>query len=407
MTDLPKPTAIAGATGLVWRARNRGWVATWQCRADIAKRGFKPTTVPIWRGAEPSEPDRRNIIAQCELMQAEMLRFANDVKVEVVTFDCTIRSLIECYRTDPDSPFRKNRYQTRKHYESLCRRIDKDMGDKTIEEIDARAMLRAYEGWSEGGKIPMAHSLVGMFRSLITFGATLLKDKNCRALKGDLSDMRFKMGQARGERLTAEQAAAICAKAHDMGLHSLALAQAIQFECMLRQRDVIGEWVPMSEPGISDVTHDGQKWLRGITWAEIDANLILRHVTSKRQKMVEHDLGVAEMVQAEFARIGTLPTSGPVVVYEITERPYSAHQFRALWRDVARAAGVPDAVRNMDSRAGAITEATEAGAELEHIKHAAAHSDIAMTQKYARAPAEKTRGVAVKRAEHRKNKSGT
>jgi hypothetical protein len=34
-----------------------------------------------------------------------------------------------------------------------------------------------------------------------------------------------------------------------MGWHSIALAQAIQFDCALRQKDVIGEWVPESEPG--------------------------------------------------------------------------------------------------------------------------------------------------------------
>jgi hypothetical protein len=43
--------------------------------------------------------------------------------------------------------------------------------------------------------------------------------------------------------------------------------------------------VPLSEPGISEVIVRGQKWLRGIVWQEIDENLILRHVTSKKQKL--------------------------------------------------------------------------------------------------------------------------
>jgi hypothetical protein len=53
-----------------------------------------------------------------------------------------------------------------------------------------------------------------------------------------------------------------------------------------------------------------------------------------------------------------------------------------VWRKVATAAGVPKTVYNMDSRAGAISEATDAGAELEHVRHAATHSDISMTQRY-------------------------
>lgn len=67
-----------------------------------------------------------------------------------------------------------------------------------------------------------------------------------------------------------------------------------------------------------------------------------------------------------------------------------------------RACGIPDDVKNMDSRAGAISEATDAGADLEHVRHAATHSDIGMTQKYSRGSADKVAGVQRKRTEHRK-----
>ena len=60
----------------------------------------------------------------------------------------------------------------------------------------------------------------------------------------------------------------------------------------------------------------------------------------------------------------------------------------------------------MDSRAGAITEATDSGAELEDIRHAATHGDIAMTQKYSRGGEAKTAKVMRLRVAHR-NKSGT
>ena len=40
---------------------------------------------------------------------------------------------------------------------------------------------------------------------------------------------------------------AIVEKAHEMRRDSIALAQAIQFETGLSQKDVIGEWVPESE----------------------------------------------------------------------------------------------------------------------------------------------------------------
>jgi hypothetical protein len=42
------------------------------------------------------------------------------------------------------------------------------------------------------------------------------------------------------------------------------------------QREVIGEWVPEDEPGMSDIAAKGKKWLRGILWSAIDAKMILR-----------------------------------------------------------------------------------------------------------------------------------
>ena len=57
---------------------------------------------------------------------------------------------------------------------------------------------------------------------------------------------------------------------------------------MFRQKDVIGEWVPISEPGMSAVINGNSKWLRGLDWKEIDANWICKHVTSKRQKEITH-----------------------------------------------------------------------------------------------------------------------
>jgi site-specific recombinase XerD len=189
-----------------------------------------------------------------------------------------------------------------------------------------------------------------------------------------------------------------------MGRPSIALAQAFQFELMLRQKDVIGEWVPIREPGISDVQADGLKWLRGIRWEEIDQNMVLRHLTSKRQKMIEVSLRNAPMVIEEMALLGAQPANGPIIVSEWDRLPWTGPEFRRWWRIVAEAAGVPKEVRNMDSRAGAISEATDAGADLEHVRHAATHSNISMTQRYSRGAEGKIENVQKLRAEHRKNR---
>jgi hypothetical protein len=99
------------------------------------------------------------------------------------------------------------------------------------------------------------------------------------------------------------------------------------------------------------------------------------------------------------------PSSGPVIFCESTDLPWIAGEYRRWWRKLARSAGIPDTVRSMDSRAGAISEATDAGAELEHVRHAATHSDIAMTQRYSRGAAEKIENVQRLRVEHRSKAS--
>jgi hypothetical protein len=112
-----------------------------------------------------------------------------------------------------------------------------------------------------------------------------------------------------------------------MGRPSITLAQAFQFEVMLRQKDVIGEWAPGSEPGVSAVTHAGQKWLDEC--------------------------------------------------------------------------GIPEGRHNMDSRTGAISEAIDAGTDLKHVRRAATHGEILMTQKYSRGGVETTAKGDAERAAHR------
>lgn len=405
MTDRIAPR-VENAPGLIWKPRKGGWEARWQARTDLIQRGFLPKTARIWAGAEPSDAERDFIAMRCQQLQAKMLVWGHGGLPVVQNFDGTLRGLIASYQTDKDSTYRTIRYNTRKNYDNICLRLAREFGDIELSEIKARTVIRWHEGWSSEGRVFMGHGMVGMLRTLFSFGATILESADCERLCGVMHRMRFKMGKPRKERITAAQVDAIRAKAHAAGYHSIALAQAFQFELMLRQKDVIGEWAPLSEPGTTELIQGNLKWLRGIRWSEIDGDLILRHTTSKRGKDIEVDLKLAPMVLEELARFPTVPASGPIVVCEETGAPWLAAAFRRRWRRIATAAGLPAEVYNMDSRAGAISEATDAGAELEHIRHAATHSDIGMTQRYSRGSFEKVSNVMTMRAAHR-NKTGT
>ncbi len=421
MTD--SPPKIDNAPGIRWRRLKDGWQASWRARTDLVHRGYAFKFIRIWQPtpeiAEPDAISRAFIAQRCQVFQDDMLIWARGGIPEAGIYDGTWGGLVDCYRSDPDSTYHAKRYATRNHYDTLCKRIKLDCGSTRIADTDARQLKRFYEGWSAGGKVSMGHAMIGMMRTITTFGSTMLKCPDCRAIRSDLHDMRVKAGKPREEHLTAEQADAICARAHTMTKpyrHSIALAQACQFDGTMRQKDIIGEWVPLEEPGpLSEVISGNEKWVRGIRFEEIDQNLILRHVTSKRDKLLTIDLTQCPMVARELAlmfsqgeplRRDHLPASGPIVVNEQTGMPYKAANFRASWRELATAAGIPATVRNMDSRAGAITEALEAGAPMDAVRKSATHSNAGMTQRYSRGDQEAVSNVLQHRAAHR-NKDRT
>jgi len=269
-------------------------------------------------------------------------------------FDGTIAGLIRVYRAHEKSPYHGLKAKVRNHYDGMLNRIVADIGHARIADLSGEKIKRQHEIWSEGGKISQAHSFVGKLRLLSGFGAIELNDPACISFASLMRALRFKTSEARVEQMTADYAAAIRMKAHEVGWHSIALAQAFQFELKLRAIDVIGEWVPMSDPGHSEVLWGNEKWLRGLRWSDIDEKLVLRFATIDRigrKKPIEADLTGLPMVIHELERIGVgeLPSAGPLIICEANGRPYSSAEFRRKWRIVASKAGVPDNVRNNDS----------------------------------------------------------
>lgn len=408
MSDSP-PTIGLTAPGLIWRRRKNEFVAVWLCRTDKANQGFVPRTVPLWHGLEPTDDERAYISQECNRLQGQMLAFGKTDVAKFEDFDGTLEGLAAAYQTDPDSNFTSLRYATREYYQTLMSLIMREYGEESLRDIRARELKSWHKQWCERGT-SIAHAQMGMLRTLVNFGTTYLENEDCERLSGVLHGMRFKMAKPRSERLTAEQATAIRALARKGALLSIAYAQAFQFDCTFRQKDVIGEWVPISEPGVSDTMANGKKWLRGIRWEEIDQHMVLRHTTSKRQKDIEIDLKLAPMVMEELAKDygvverSMLPVTGPIIVFEQTALPYRAEAFRINWRKLATDCGIPKSIRNMDTRAGAISEATDAGASLEDVRHAATHSNISTTQNYSRGTTDKVANVMKLRANYRSRK---
>lgn len=181
---------------------------------------------------------------------------------------------------------------------------------------------------------------------------------------------------------------------------------AIQFESALRQKDVIGEWEPIPpREERTGIVMNGRRWKNGLTWADLSADLVVRKTTTKTGAIAAHDFKLYSLVVALLDMVPAEKRVGPLIINERTGKPYAEWRFTRDWCEVAKAAGVPDEVRNMDARAGAITEADDAGADLDFIRSTAAHAQASTTLRYLRGGIGKSTAVANLRAAHRARKN--
>lgn len=316
-------------------------------------------------------------------------------------YDGTIKSLCEVYETSEVSPYRAVKFSTRRDYDYEIRLLKAAWGSQRVAVIRAEDIQRlhraAVASGERGEALRKAQGVIKRLRAIISFGV-MIEIPECIRLDVILSKMRFPSPERRNTILTYDMAKAVIAEAIKRGSVSVALAQAIQFETGLRQIDVIGEYrpVPRSEP-----RHYLPEW-HGLTWEMIDEHLVLSMQTSKTGASVTHALGSMPLVLDVLKFVPAGQRHGPVIVSEETGAPYRNQIFARTWRKIATAAGVPKDVWNRDSRAGALSEGDEAGAEITKLQRMAGHTTAKMTGRYVRGKAvETSEEIAHLRARHR------
>lgn len=153
------------------------------------------------------------------------------------------------------------------------------------------------------------------------------------------------------------------------------------------------------------ITEGAWVWQWGLTWSHINGAMILRKPASKSNgsETAEHDLKLYPDLIAELAAIPPERRVGPVILDEGSGKPWHKSHFSRTFRKIARKAGWPDDVWNMDSRAGAVSEAFEAGAQAEDVTKVASHTQINTTMRYNRGKIVQTSRVAELRVARRKS----
>ena len=124
----------------------------------------------------------------------------------------------------------------------------------------------------------MATSLMKTVGRLATFGAADLKSPGCsggsnHVAENGVSDNRCEYRRANDGRA---RLGVVINAAREKNLGSVALAQAFQFDCGLRQRDVIGEWGPIEDPG-DETKNQHLEEKRGRGFRRTNEDHLLRH----------------------------------------------------------------------------------------------------------------------------------
>lgn len=397
------------AAGLKWRKRKGGLDVPYWVASDAAVKAGYPVKVVRLTGLGPDM-----LIARCDRLQAEMLMWMSGRSSTKVLYDGTFRALLEHYLTDPDSTYQKLKPSSRHPYDIYAAKLKAHIGERRIDAVDRRDISRWFDTWSEADgpkrKLAAARMAICVLKAALLFGKGC-RLTGCSDLQAILEDMEFPGLKARTSAPTADEIVRARQAARAAGAPLRALAYALQFETTLRQWDVIGQWVPMSDPRPSALPLEDQKWL-GPTWAKIDDNLILKVTPTKTEETTEArvslDLKECPMVLEELALIPIEQRTGPIIINEVTGLPYRHDMFRTCWRRDARAAGIPDTTWNRDLRAGGVTEGGRAGAALEDRARIAGHAKPKTTAEvYDRDTLEAARRVARARVKHRANSGGT
>ncbi|WP_457663953.1 site-specific integrase [Sinorhizobium medicae] len=417
---------MVSAPGLKVRRRADGVAYYWVAKSSSPKAKEYHTKTKRLHGTEDE------IAAQCRVLQAEFKEWLSGHGADGKRgYDGTLRSLIRLYQQTPESPYNtKIRSNTKAMYDESLGLLEKTVGTRRLEKLTGLDFIRWYANFKEpavdnekkakrraelaakgiilppnGERVRRAYKAMQLLRIVIGFGV-VLNITECFRLAAILGEMEFSSPKARTASITFEQAQAICNKAVEKGLLSIALAQALQFELTLRQIDVIGRWEKVTDANAGGIVDRDQRWRDGLLWSDIDENGILLKTTSKVDDVVaEHDTMAYPFLREMIDKVPPEKRVGPMIKCEATGMPYRYRFFSKKWREIATEAGVPTNVWNRDSRAGGVTEGSDAGADLEHLRHHANHKNAQTTQRYNRKTLEKTQKVAELRVAHRGQKN--
>ena len=386
-------------------------------------RGFPDPSIPL-----PVDASDAELEVLCQAHAANLYAWiakADSEQGESLTrtrYDGSVRSACRIYQEHPFSRFRKVKHNTRKTYETSLKLIETTVGSRLIRNLNVLTVEYWYDQWRKGAvlvddegnetigpeRVDRAHDAVSMFKTVIYF-MSALRHADCKLLASELEHVKFEKGGAREQELTYAHVTAFIRTALEFGQKGLmpqdralylAITTAAQFELMVRQKDIIGDWAPKRADrvlpgGIGTLELGSEIWTGFFTWENIPGwRWRMKTSKSKYRAPADFDLTKYTLLLPLLELVPEGESRTGAIIKGEHGLPVRYRSFVKWWRKIATAAGIPLDVENMDARAGGATEAEEAGATLEAIQGAMTHSKKEMTLNYIRRRTKKIADVA-------------
>ncbi len=389
----------------------------WQASDEAIEAGYRPKTVPIEVDLSAPEIAIAVIESRCSELQTQMAGWLdgerNDRARLAPKWDGTVAGLVTCFRSDEDSAYQEVQDDTAANYDVWFKMIDETVGKRVLKFVVPKDFRRWFREWKKrsagkgGDGTRTAYGGIQGMRMLLNYGIES-GFKICKVLREDMDMIRFRRGAAREETLSYAEVRAFIEKALAVGKKRLALAQALQYETFLRQKDVIGRWTRVDA---NYVAQPGEIVLRGKVWRGLTMDMLvlgkdLRIRTSKTGQPVIHRLGSCELVVHVLRRFTTDEWTGPVACRE-DGTPFPDRQsYAKLWRSIAGDVGISAKQQNRDSRASGISEAAEAGVPHDAIQRQSGHAGSQIIKKvYDRLGGDTSQRSHEKRRAHRRRRA--
>lgn len=401
------------------------WIARQVTRNPL---GYPDACIPL-----PEKADEVQLSEICNQHTDRLFAWLEQIQKEgpsltKTRYDGTMGSACKIYQEHPHSRFHKVKHNTRRGYLADLKVIETTVGARLIRNVTVIDVQHCYDQWRKGQvfvdekgvntigpeRVDRAHNAVAMVRTVVYFLAAL-RHADCKQLAEELAKVKFERGGAREQELTYRHvrdfistAFALAEKGvipRERALY-MSIGTAAQFELMLRQKDIIGDWSPRRADqrypaGISIVQLEDETWTGFFIWEAIPGwRWRTRTSKSKYRAAAEFDLTIYDLLFPLLELVPADQRHGSIVKGE-HGLPIRYRSYAKWWRQIATAAGIPADVQSMDARAGGATEAEEALADTDLIQAGLTHSKKETTLRYLRRNRKKIAAVAEIRKQSR------